>query len=132
MGIHCSPFGVILKKNRPKWLLILDLSSPQGYSVNDGIKELVSLSYVSIDEVVSQILLLGQGCLLAKMDIKQAYRNIPVHPDDRWLSWDDGIFVYKVLPFGLCTAPWLLTALADALGYIMLKRGVSFMAHLFC
>ena len=30
MGIHCSPFGVIPKKNRPnKWRLILDLSTPR-------------------------------------------------------------------------------------------------------
>ena len=31
-------FGVILKANQPgKWRLILDLSSPRGHSVNDGI-----------------------------------------------------------------------------------------------
>ena len=27
----------------------------------------------------------GQGALLAKLDIKAAYRNIPVHPGDRHL-----------------------------------------------
>ena len=37
LGVHISPFGVIPKKNKPnKWRLILDLSSPQGSSVNDG------------------------------------------------------------------------------------------------
>ena len=41
-GIHCSPFGAIPKKSKPgQWRLILDLSSPEGHSVNDGIaKEL--------------------------------------------------------------------------------------------
>ena len=35
--IHCSPFGVIPKRNRPNKLrLIVDLSSPEGNSVNDG------------------------------------------------------------------------------------------------
>jgi len=53
--IHCSPFGVIPKKHKPgQWRLILDLSSPDEHSVNDGIvKELVSLSYVSADEVTA-------------------------------------------------------------------------------
>ena len=32
-----SPFGVIPKSEPGKWRLILDLSSPQGNSVNDGI-----------------------------------------------------------------------------------------------
>ena len=47
--IHCSPFGVIPKKSKPgHWQLSLDLSSPDGHSVNDGIvKDLASLSYVS-------------------------------------------------------------------------------------
>lgn len=57
LGIHCSPFGVIPKKNRVnKWRLILDLSSPEGHSVNDGIqKDLASLTYVSIDDVVAEV-----------------------------------------------------------------------------
>ena len=40
LGIHCSPFGVIPKKNKVnKWRLILDLSSPEGCSVNDDIQK---------------------------------------------------------------------------------------------
>ena len=89
MGVHCSPFGVIPKKNRPnRWRLIINLSAPEGYSVNDGIdKELFSMSYFSVDNVVARILKLGRGALLAKMDIKQAYRNVPDYPEDR-LYWE--------------------------------------------
>ena len=85
--VHTSPFGVIPKKHKPgKWRLILDLSSPTGLSVNDGIdKKLCSLAYTSIDEVVKCIISRGQGAMLAKVDIKQAYRNVPVHPNDRLL-----------------------------------------------
>ena len=63
--VHCSPFGVIPKRNRPgKWRLIVDLSAPEGYSVNDGIdKELASLSYVSIDDVAG-IVRYGHGTLI--------------------------------------------------------------------
>ena len=36
--VHLSRFGVIPKSNRPgKWRLIVDLSHPEGKSVNDGI-----------------------------------------------------------------------------------------------
>lgn len=40
---------------------------------------------------MSRILEKGRGSLLGKMDIRQAYRNIPVHLDDRPLlgmEWD--------------------------------------------
>ena len=37
LGVHCSPFGVIPKKGREnKWRLIVDLSAPEGGSINDG------------------------------------------------------------------------------------------------
>ena len=44
------------------------------------------------------------------MDVKQAYRNIPVHPDDRiylGMQWDNLVYVDSVLTFGLCSAPLL-------------------------
>ena len=87
IGIHCSPIGIIPKKNKPgKWRLIVDLSSPEGGSVNDGVdKEMSSVSYTSVDVIASKVLALGQGAMLAKMDIKQAYRIIPTHPEDRRL-----------------------------------------------
>ena len=38
VNLHISRFGVIPKRNNPgKWCLILDLSHPQGTSMNDGI-----------------------------------------------------------------------------------------------
>ncbi len=80
--IQTSPFGVIPKKrNSGKWWLIVNLSAPEGMSVNDGIdKTLCSLAYVSFDTVVDSILSLGRGTEMAKMDVKQAYRMVPVCP----------------------------------------------------
>jgi len=134
LGVHCSPIGVIPKKHKPnKWRLIVDLSSPNGASVNDGIdKEICSLSYTSVDAVVEKILELGRGALLAKLDIKQAYRMIPVHPQDTLLlgmEWEGFIYIDKALPFGLRSAPLLFTAVADALQWVMQKRGVSYVDH---
>ena len=85
--IHTSPLGVIPKRGRlDQWRLIMDLSSPHGHSVNDGISvELCSLHYALVDDAVTQLGKLGHGALLAKMDIRQAYRNIPVAPPDRYL-----------------------------------------------
>ena len=64
------------------------------------------------------VLELGTGTLLAKLDIQNAYRIIPVHPADRRLlgmSWRGHLYVDSVLPFGLQSAPKVFTAVADAL-----------------
>ena len=114
-------------------MLILDLSAPEGRSVNDGIQnELTSLTYVSVDDVVSEIVKRGRGSLIAKMDVKRAYRNIPVHPQDRHLlgmHWKEEIFVDMMLPFGLRSVPLLFTAVADALQWVMENKGVTWLDH---
>ena len=71
-NIQISPFGVIPKGHTPgKWRLIVDLSSPDGNSINDSISpELCSLSYISIDDISRVVASLGRGTLLAKVDIK--------------------------------------------------------------
>lgn len=63
LKIYCSPFGLIPKKNKPgKWRLIVDLSAPEGSSVNDGIeKDMISLLYTSVDTIVHRVVQLGQG-----------------------------------------------------------------------
>ena len=134
LGVHCSPFGVIPKKGKAgRWRLIVDLSSPAGGSVNDGISpELSSLSYISVDEVMRRVLELGRGALMAKADIKQAYRNMPVHPDDRDLlgmQWQGQLLVDGCLPFGLRSAPLLFTVVADLLQWVMCQRGVTWIRH---
>ena len=65
--------------------------------MNDGVpKELCSMSYVSVDDAVHKILDSGPGSMLAKIDIKSAFRLIPVHPADRHLlamSWRGALYI---------------------------------------
>lgn len=102
--LHVSPFGVIPKSHQPgKWRLILDLSSPHGHSVNDGIpKDPFSLHYITVDDAIKALVELGPGALMAKFDVQAAYRNLAIHPDDRYLlgmKWKDAYYVDLVLPF---------------------------------
>ena len=64
----------------------MDMSSPEGGSVNDGIKELwCSLSYAMVIDAAHGITTHGRGAQLINFDISNAYRVVPIHPDDRWL-----------------------------------------------
>ena len=131
--IHISPFGVIPKKEKGKWRLIVDLSHPDDHSVNDGIcRDRSSLAYVSIDNLAEVVLALGRGCFLGKCDVRSAYRNIPVHPDD-WrflgLRWKGNVYVDTALPFGLRSAPKIFSAVADAFQWALTQGGVSLVCH---
>lgn len=129
-----SRFGVIPKGSKVgEWRLILDLSFPPGRSVNDGIDpQLCSLQYPTVDHAVERILQFPPGALLAKVDVAHAFRNIPVHTDDRHLlamQWNGEVFIDLTLPFGLRSAPKIFTSVADALEWIMCSRGVSWSIH---
>ena len=73
-----------------------------------------------------------RGALLAKINIKSAFRIVPVHPEDRWLlgtRWEGKLFIDTVLPFGLWSAPKLFNTLADAIEWVVWQEGVNSVVH---
>ena len=75
---------------------------------------------------------MGRGTLMAKMDIKEAYRMVPVHPEDRLLlgmKWKGQTYVDKTLPFGLRSAPSIFTAVADGIEWAMRRGEVECVFH---
>ena len=131
---HCSPLGIIPKTNQPgKWRLITDLSSPKGASVNDTIDPgICSLRYAALDQAVTLIKLCGSGAFLAKLDLRSAYRMVPIHPADQHLlavSWQGVTHVDSALPFGLCSAPKIFSAVADTLAWAMVCNGLTGAIH---
>ena len=118
---HISCFGAIPKSD--KWRLIVDLSHPKGKSMNDGIpKSLCSMSYITTDNAISTIMALGRDTLLAKIDVKSAFRLIPINPSDCHLlamKWRDNIHIDTCLPFSLRSAAKLFNIMADLLAWIL-------------
>ena len=131
--VHVSPLGLVPKPHSDKWRLIVDLSSPEGRSVNDGIcSDLTSVVYASVDNAVEIIRRLGPGTELVKMDLKDAYRVIPVHPQDHHLlgiQWCGDTFIDRSLPFGLRSAPKIFTAFSDMVAWAIHYRGVRHLLH---
>lgn len=132
--VHVSPMGLVPKSHQPnKFRLIVDLSHPTGSSVNDGIlPRLCSLQYASVDMAVKMVRQLGIGTQLVKLDIKDAYRIIPVHPADHHLlgiSWRGNVYVDRALPFGLRSAPKIFSAVADMISWVLHQQGIEFHIH---
>ena len=109
------------------------LLTPTWFNVNDGIpKHLCSLQDVTIDDAINQVIKLGPGTLLAKANIKSAFRLLPVHPVDRQLlqlTWKGFVYLDTCLPFGLRSAPKLFNIAADLLQWCIQQQGVCHVMH---
>ena len=65
------------------------------------------------------------GALMAKFDVEAAYRNLAVHPTDRYLigmKWRSMFYVDLALPFGLRSAPYIFNSVADLVEWILLNN----------
>ena len=131
--VHISPIGLVPKSEPGQWRMIVDLSCPFGHSINDGVSSaLSSLSYSSVDHVVNLILSLGKGTHLGKVDLKHAYRQIPVHPRDHHLlgiMWDQRVYIDRALPFGLRSAPKIFSAVSDMIAWAFYRLGIQYQVH---
>ena len=98
-----SPLALIPKRDG-KFRLIHNLSFPHNSSVNIFInKNSTSVKYESFDYVVSLVRSLGRGALMAKTDIEEAFRFIPIHPPDYHLlgfNWRGKFYHDKRLAMG--------------------------------
>ena len=122
-GIATSSMGVIPKKTPDKWRVIVDLSHPKGASVNDTTRrQHCHLADSSVDDASLLMQALGPEACMAKVDIRDAYRLVPIHPTDcpfLGVSWCDSVFVDCQLPFGLASAPAIFSAIAEALKWVL-------------
>ena len=88
----------------------------------------ITVQYVSVYAIIEGIMAQGRGTVMASM-----YRNVSIHPNDRPLlgmQWHGKYFVYMVLPFGLCSALFIFTCIADLVEWILVHNyGVDFLRH---
>ena len=121
-SLRLSPLGLIPKKAPGEFRLIHHLSFPYGTSVNSHIPtEASSVRYASIDDAIRIIRRTGRGCALAKTDVKNAFRLIPVNPNDYDLLgifWQDHFYYDKCLPMGCSSSCKIFEAFSSALEWI--------------
>ena len=85
-GIKISPLNSVPKKDSNERRVILDLSYPKGNSVNDFIskefylEEKIDLMYSKVDDLNQLIKAKGKGCLLFKIDLRKAFRQLSLCP----------------------------------------------------
>jgi len=115
-----SPLGAVPKKNSFKLRVIQHLSWPRrggGISVNDQIID-YECQYTRFSDVIKAVGAQPRGTLMAKYDIRDAFRLIRVQLEDQFLlgtSFVGFYFYERCLPFGLRSAPAIFEVFATAI-----------------
>ena len=132
-NLHISPFMTRDKANSVNRRVIIDLSWPHGGSVNAGVPsdrylgtDFV-LTYPSVDNITQEVLKLGRGCKIFKVDISRAFRHVPIDPGDLdllGLHWKDYFIDFSV-PFGFKHGSSIFQRISDAVRFIMKQEGHS-------
>ena len=132
-NFRASGLGLV-PKHDGGWRVIYHLSAPAPHSINDYIDpDSYSLTYCTIDDAYSNINKLGPNALLSTIDLKDAFRLIPVRPED-WnllgIQWHHYFYVDTSLQFGLRLAPFLFNRLSDAIHWVLHHNyGVKHLLH---
>lgn len=121
-SLQISPLGLVPKKDGD-FRLIHHLSFPEHQSINSFIDPAAcSVHYASVDDAAAIIATLGAGTLLAKSDIKSAFRLIPVAKNDFELlgfKFQGKYFFDKMMPFGASISCAIWEKFATALHWII-------------
>ena len=135
-NLQCSPLGLIPKKQPGEFRLIHHLSFPEGASINDSIDEKVCrVKYASFDDALSIVaqLRLSGDVFMAKLDIKSAFRLLPVNPLDFELlgfKFDGSYYVDRCLPMGCAISCRLFEMFSTFLEFVFkTKTGVQSISH---
>jgi hypothetical protein len=77
--------------------------------------------------------LLREGDWMVKLDLKDAYLTVPIHPSHQKfvrLGWKGRIYQFLCLALGLAPAPRIFTEILKAVMAFVRKQGVRFIIYL--
>lgn len=121
-------------KTNGKHRLILNLKD---------LNKFVQVRHFKMEDYRTALKLIDKNCYMTTLDLKDAYFLLPVAKSDRiylrftWSSkkFMNQLFQYNVLPFGLCTSPYVFTKLLKPVLHHLRSLGhlsVNFLDDFLC
>lgn len=132
-NMHISPIGLV-PKSSGGWRMITHLSYPPSLGINSFIDpDDCSVKYTAFDTVVDMINQLGPGAELGKVDIKSAFRLLPIYPGDFDLlgfRFKGQYYFDKCLPMGCSISCSIFEKFSTFLQWVITnKSGLNTVEH---
>ncbi|CAE6425255.1 unnamed protein product [Rhizoctonia solani] len=128
---HTAPLGAVDKPSAPgKFRVVQDFSFPRSPTSNSLNAQICSEDFHCewgfFHNVVQALHDLPPDAMAATCDVDAAFRQMPIHPDDRphtVVCWGNDFYVDAFLPFGVASANGIFGRMGDAMARIYTLRG---------
>ena len=126
-NFKCSPLALRPKQQPGKYRLLHNLSYPYDeHSVNHNIpQQSATVKYQSLEDAIQLIHKHSPSPYLAKSDIADAFRLVPVHSSQHHLlgfSFAGNYYYDKMLPMGAATSCSIFETISDAIQWILTHK----------
>ena len=114
----------VVQKDSGAWRPIIDLSTLNTY---------IASQHFHMETPQSVLRSIRQGDWMISLDLQDAYLQVPVHPESRrYLRFTMGgvPYQFRVLCFGLTTAPQIFTRLMAPISAILHRYGIRMLRYL--
>ena len=114
----------VVPKSGGRWRAVFNLRR---------LNEFVPCLHFKMESLGQLPLILEKGDWLAKIDLKDAFHSIPIHPSSRHLLqfvWQHQRWQYTCLPFGLAVSPRTFTKVLRPVATALREAGVKVIMYL--
>ena len=118
-----SRLFVVMKANG-KWRPVIDLSH---------LNKFIQQTPFKMETSASVLRAIRKDDWMVSLDLKDAYFQVPIHPQSRRflrVVWRNVAYQFRVLCFGLCTAPQVFTRVMAPVAAILHARGIRMLRYL--
>ena len=121
-GFYLNVF--LVRKASGGWRPVIDLKNLNAHIHAPHFRMFMTSSVLSSVE---------KGDYAFKIDLQDAYFHVPIHPSSRKylrFAFENRVYQFQVLPFGLNTAPQVFTRLGHTVTAYLHRQGVSVIPYL--
>ena len=114
----------VVQKANGKWRPVIDLST---------LNRFVTLTPFRMETNVSVLNAIRRDDWMVLVDLKDAYFQVPIHPASRKFlrfQWGTKTYQFRVLAFGLSTAPQVFTRVMAPVSAILHQKGIRLLRYL--
>lgn len=97
------------------------------------LNKFVDIKHFKLEDFRTAIKLISRDCYLGSIDLKDAYFLVPVHVSHKKFLrfiFDEKLYEFNCLPFGLATAPYVFTKLMKPVMFHLRKNGLTSVVYL--
>ena len=121
-GFYSNVF--LVRKATGGWRPVIDLKS---------LKSHIHVPHFRMFTTNSVLSSVQKGDYAFKIDLQDAYFHVPIHPSSRKylrFAFENKVYQFRVLPFGLNTAPQVFTRLGHTVSGYLHRQGISVIPYL--